>query len=556
MNDKKVLIVDFDAESLIALSNLVYEEGFQAETATDGLAAYEKFRSGQFDLVILEPMLPKLHGYELCKRIVNDPERRVPVIIVTAIYREPSCKHDALTVNGAAAFFTKPYNREELRSKILQLLVEGQEGSEKKAEAPAAAPAPTKAQAPVQAAFSPSNTKSHKLDLRDLLETAPAHREARSARPVVDIEKELQDAVSGLVGPSRKKETVVRKEPDVQAVKEEFRQLREKREIKTHEDRDIDSLLKDVVGGLAVSPKKVADPPRREPVVRPVPSANPETRTHQVEKIPVAEEIKQRLPFQPGKANNVPHAASRAEVSRSAVPFDIDRTLIEIDQIPIGDAKPAREEERGAAEVLPGVKKIAIFEEFEEPAKRKPKTAVIGAAAGILLLASAGFLVFKPKKNVPLPSESVAAVGESLAGETVSRPPDAKSYPDTAGAELRSEPKRIVKPAPRSPWRSERPSNPPPRRREGWSSSGKTRPPVRRPLPRFCPRRSSPLSRRSKYRRSRRRNPRKRPPGPPLRRSANRLSPKHARASSWTSPASTRPPRSPNGSSRSIRRSP
>ena len=152
MNDKKVLIVDFDAESLVSMSNLVYEEGFQAETATDGLAAYEKFRSGQFSLVILEPMLPKLHGYELCKRIVNDPERRVPVIIVTAIYREPSCRHDALTVNGAAAFFTKPYNREELRSKILQLLVEGQERSEKEAEAPAAAPAPPKAQAPAQAA--------------------------------------------------------------------------------------------------------------------------------------------------------------------------------------------------------------------------------------------------------------------------------------------------------------------------------------------------------------------------------------------------------------------
>ena len=103
MNDKKVLIVDFDPESLVALSNLVYEEGFQAETATDGLTAYEKFRSGRFDLVILEPMLPKLHGFELCKRIVNDPERHIPVMIVTAIYREPQCKHDALTVNGAAA---------------------------------------------------------------------------------------------------------------------------------------------------------------------------------------------------------------------------------------------------------------------------------------------------------------------------------------------------------------------------------------------------------------------------------------------------------------------
>ena len=450
MNDKKVLIVDFDAESLVSMSNLVYEEGFQAETATDGLAAYEKFRSGQFSLVILEPMLPKLHGYELCKRIVNDPERRVPVIIVTAIYREPSCRHDALTVNGAAAFFTKPYNREELRSKILQLLVEGQERSEKEAEAPAAAPAPPKAQAPVQAAFYPSNTKSYKLELKDLLETAPAHRETRSAKPAVDIEKELQDAVSGLVGTSRKKETVVRKEPDALAVKDEFRQLREKREIKTHEDRDIDSLLKDAIGGLAVPPNKVADPPRRDPVVRPVPPANPETRTHQVEKIPVAEEIKRHLPFQPGKANNVPHAASRAEISRTAVPFDIDRTLIEIDQIPIGDAKPAREEEKDAA-ALPGVKKIAIFEEFEEPAKRKPKTAVFGAAAGVLSWRR------RPASWSLNPKERPVPFGECGGGRGVTGGGNgltAAGREILSGyrrAELRSEPKRVVRPAPEKP---------------------------------------------------------------------------------------------------------
>ncbi len=417
MNDKKVLIVDFDAESLIALSNLVYEEGFQAETATDGLAAYEKFRSGQFDLVILEPMLPKLHGYELCKKIVNDPERRVPVIIVTAIYREPSCKHDALTVNGAAAFFTKPYNRDELRSKILQLLVEGQERSEKEAEAPAAAPAPPKAQAPVQARLLPSNTKATTLDLKDLLETAPAHREARTAKPVVDIEKELQDAVSGLVGPSRKKETVVRKEPDVQAVKEEFRQLREKREIKTHEDRDIDSLLKDAIGGLAVPPEESrpthpggnrssgrSRPRTRRPgLTRSRRSRSPRRSSSACPSSREKPTMSRMPPPGPRSAGRPCRStstgrSSRSIRSRSATP------------------SPRREEMKGAAAALPGVKKIAIFEEFEEPAKRKPKTAVIGAAAGILLLAAAaGFLVFKPKKNSPLPSESCGG-GRGIAG--------------------------------------------------------------------------------------------------------------------------------------------
>ena len=174
----------------------------------------------------------------------------------------------------------------------------------------------------------------------------------------------------------------------------------------------------------------------------PVPSAKPETRTHQVEKIPVAEEIKQRLPFQPGRPNNVPHPAPRAEVSRAAAPFDIDRTLIEIDQIPLDNARPARDEAKSAEAAFPGIKKRAMFEEFEEPARRKPKAAVVAVAAGVVLLvASAGFLVLKPKKNGALSSANAAGVEESQAAGAVSRPSDIKPYPDTAGAEL-VEPKR------------------------------------------------------------------------------------------------------------------
>jgi TonB family protein len=453
MNDKKILIVDFDAESLIALSNLVYEEGFQAETATDGLAAYEKFRSGRFDLVILEPMLPKLHGFELCKRIVNDPERKVPVIIVTAIYREPQCKHDALTVNGAAAFFTKPYNRDELRSKMLQLLVEGRDTAEKRVEAPAASPVPPKAPAAAQSASSPVNIKSHRLELKDLLGPKPVPRETKTAARAIDIEKELQEAVSGLVRPAKKNEAVVRRDPDVRQIKEEFRQLREKRETKVHGDRDIDTLLKEAIGGLADSPRKVSDAPRRETVVKPAPPAKPENRAAREEKIPVAEEIKQRLPFQPGKPNNIPRPAARVELGRGAVPFDIDKTLIEIDQIPLEDAKSARAEALNAAPAFPEVQKKAIFEEFAEPDKKKPKAAIIGAAAAVLVLAaSAAFLVLKPKKPGPPPQDNVATVEDSAAGGNISRPENAKSYPDTAEAELKPEPKRAaVKPAPEQP---------------------------------------------------------------------------------------------------------
>jgi DNA-binding response OmpR family regulator len=119
MKDKKILVVDFDEESLIALSNLVFEEGFQAVTAMDGLSGYEKFKAENFDLVMIEPMLPKLHGFELMKRINEDPVKKIPIIVVTGIYREPSCKMEALQVYGASAYFTMPWNKDDLRSKML-----------------------------------------------------------------------------------------------------------------------------------------------------------------------------------------------------------------------------------------------------------------------------------------------------------------------------------------------------------------------------------------------------------------------------------------------------
>lgn len=467
MNDKKILIVDFDAESLIALSNLVYEEGFQAETATDGLAAYEKFRSGNFDLVILEPMLPKLHGFELCRRIVNNPAKKVPIIIVTAIYREPSCRHEALNVNGAAAFFTKPYNREELRSKMLQLLVEGQEQAPLKAAEPAVVPA--RAPAPVQAAIpaappAPSPAvaapRSLDLDLRDILGTKPAARVAKPARsPILDIEKELQEAVSGLVSPVKNKEARVAKAPETRPVREGPPAPRENREPRDRRDRDIDVLLKDAIGGLAMPPKKKKPevsvletrlPPgpkviTSEPAVRPVPAVGPDVRPGQPEKIPVAKEIKQGLPFQAGKPNNVLRPSSRLNIEKHSVPFDIDKTLIEIDKIPLDIAKPVPEEERLADKAVSHEKKRDLFEEYSEPAKKKMSFAIIGAAAGVLLIAiSAAFFILKSKKPGPPPAGSVSSVQESLPAEVASRRNDAKPYPDAQEAELKPEPKRVV----------------------------------------------------------------------------------------------------------------
>jgi TonB family protein len=124
MSQKKVLIIDYDAESLKSLSEFAQDEGCDVVTASDGITGLEKFKAEKPDLVIMEAMLPKLHGFELCKKIAYDSARKVPVIIVTGIYRESVYKSEAIRFYGASAFFEKPWKKEDLQP-VFQDLLQG-----------------------------------------------------------------------------------------------------------------------------------------------------------------------------------------------------------------------------------------------------------------------------------------------------------------------------------------------------------------------------------------------------------------------------------------------
>jgi DNA-binding response OmpR family regulator len=124
MAEKKILLVDYDSKSREALAALFASFHFQIITASDGAIAYETFKIENPDLVILEAILPKLHGFDLTRRISQDSKGRVPVIIVTGLYRGPQYKHEALTSFGAAAYFEKPFDGDSLLRTALDLLKE------------------------------------------------------------------------------------------------------------------------------------------------------------------------------------------------------------------------------------------------------------------------------------------------------------------------------------------------------------------------------------------------------------------------------------------------
>lgn len=124
MSEKKILIVDYDARALEALSELFKPYRYEISRASDGVTAYEKFRLENPDLVILEAILPKLHGFDLTRRIHQESKGRVPVIVVTGLYRGSQYKHEALATYGAAEFIEKPYDEEYLVRTVTTLLKE------------------------------------------------------------------------------------------------------------------------------------------------------------------------------------------------------------------------------------------------------------------------------------------------------------------------------------------------------------------------------------------------------------------------------------------------
>lgn len=124
MAEKKILLVDYDTKNRDALAAIFAPYRFHVFLASDGQAAYDSFKIESPDLVILEAILPKLHGFDLTKRITQESKGRTSVIIVTGLYRGPQYKHEALTSFGAAAYFEKPFNNDTLLQTALDLLKE------------------------------------------------------------------------------------------------------------------------------------------------------------------------------------------------------------------------------------------------------------------------------------------------------------------------------------------------------------------------------------------------------------------------------------------------
>jgi len=116
-----VLVVDDDALIRQLLGDELVEEGYTVSIAKDGEAALEKVATDPPDLILLDVMMPKLDGFEVCRRLKSD-ERTIliPVVMLTALMAiEERIKSIEA---GADDFLSKPHNRQELLTRVRSLL--------------------------------------------------------------------------------------------------------------------------------------------------------------------------------------------------------------------------------------------------------------------------------------------------------------------------------------------------------------------------------------------------------------------------------------------------
>ena len=118
VNDDKILVVEDDRNLLDTLKYNLRKEGYVVVTAVDGAEALDVARREKPDLIILDIMLPKISGFEVCR--ILRKEMIVPILMLTAKVEETD-KIVGLEI-GADDYMTKPFSLRELLARVRAML--------------------------------------------------------------------------------------------------------------------------------------------------------------------------------------------------------------------------------------------------------------------------------------------------------------------------------------------------------------------------------------------------------------------------------------------------
>lgn len=119
--NKKILIVDDEPNILISLEFLMRREGFEILVARDGEEALQSIRAHRPDLVLLDVMMPRINGFEVCRQVRADPALAGTRIVMLSAKGRPAQIAEGLAL-GADGYITKPFSTKNLVAQVKSLL--------------------------------------------------------------------------------------------------------------------------------------------------------------------------------------------------------------------------------------------------------------------------------------------------------------------------------------------------------------------------------------------------------------------------------------------------
>ncbi len=123
MNKKKILLVDDSSTVLLMERMILSKSPYDLVTARDGMEGVEKAKAERPDLILMDVVMPRMDGFEACRRLRADDEtREIPVIMVTT--RGELQSVESGYESGCSDYVTKPINGLELLSKVRNYLGE------------------------------------------------------------------------------------------------------------------------------------------------------------------------------------------------------------------------------------------------------------------------------------------------------------------------------------------------------------------------------------------------------------------------------------------------
>ncbi|MDP7029971.1 MAG: response regulator [Phycisphaerales bacterium] len=121
VSSARILLVDDNLQNLELMEAYLAELGCQVQTAEDGVAAIEAIEASPPDLILLDVMMPRMSGFEVCQRIKAQPATRDIIVIMVTALNEVGDFERAVEC-GTNDFIAKPVNKVELLARVRSLL--------------------------------------------------------------------------------------------------------------------------------------------------------------------------------------------------------------------------------------------------------------------------------------------------------------------------------------------------------------------------------------------------------------------------------------------------